>query len=219
MDDDTEVTVQRRLYESGVRARLSGLAGRDALLPRLHAAILHARHRGQELAFLVIDVDHFHQVNDAFGRDAGDQVLCALVLATEEMLREGDLIARDGGDELFVLTRATRDEAIALAERLRDRLAQVRVDVGGGSITATVSIGVAFLSECGVSSSTGRELVRLAESRVAAAKLAGRNRVCPSVSPSPDSGVAAVPDSERRRQLARELGLVVETLTRTVSSR
>jgi diguanylate cyclase (GGDEF)-like protein len=177
--DEAEETLQRRLYESASRDTLTGLANRRTLFERLGAAIAQARRSGEEIALLMIDIDHFKQVNDAFGHIAGDQVLRALALSSEQVLRAGDLLARYGGEELTVLARETdKRDAMTLAERLRSHLADVRVEVGGGAVAVTVSIGIGVLSECGPSRDAGMELVALADARLYAAKVGGRNRVC-----------------------------------------
>jgi diguanylate cyclase (GGDEF)-like protein len=180
--DDVETTLQRRLYESASRDTLTGIANRRTLFERLGAATAQARRSGEELALLMIDIDHFKRVNDTFGHLAGDQLLRALATASGEVLRASDLLARYGGEELTVLARDTNiRNAATLAERLRSRLAGVRVELGSEAIGVTVSIGVSVLSECGPSGDAGAELVVLADTRLYAAKLAGRDRICAGI--------------------------------------
>jgi diguanylate cyclase (GGDEF)-like protein len=105
-------------------------------------------------------------------------VLRAIALCGGQWLRAGDLFARYGGEEFAVIAQdADKVEATSLAERLRGAIAQVRIEVGGGSVSVTVSVGVAVLSEC-----TERDvavgLLARADARLYSAKLAGRNRVC-----------------------------------------
>jgi diguanylate cyclase (GGDEF)-like protein len=177
--DEAEETLQKRLYESASRDTLTGLANRRTLFERLASAIAHAQRHHEEIGLLMIDLDHFKQVNDAFGHLAGDQVLRALAMASQQVLRGGDLLARYGGEELTVLAReTTKLDAVALAERLRSHLAGVQVEVGSGAVHVTVSIGIAVLSECGPSKDAAVELVALADARLYAAKQAGRDQVC-----------------------------------------
>jgi diguanylate cyclase (GGDEF)-like protein len=127
----------------------------------------------------MIDVDHFKPINDTFGHLAGDQVLRALATSSVRMLRSGDLFARYGGEEFVaMICSAKKDALVALAERLRVAFGEVRVELGGGSVAVTVSIGVALWSEC--ASADYLELVALADERMYVAKLEGRNRVCSS---------------------------------------
>jgi two-component system cell cycle response regulator len=175
--DQTEESFQRRLYESSMRDTLTGIANRRCLFERLTTEMAHARGNGADVAVVMFDVDHFKVINDTFGHLAGDQVLRAIALCGSQMLRVGDLFARYGGEEFAVIIRdATRDDAMALAERLRGAIARLRVEVGGGSVPVTVSVGVALLSEC-EKEDDGLELFARADARMYAAKLAGRNRV------------------------------------------
>src|SRR6202040_2202821 len=105
-----------------------------------------------------------------------DQVLRAIALTGTAVLRETDIFARYGGEEFVVLARSLRrEELAALAERLRDAIAGMGVEVGGGAVSVTVSIGIALLSECEIVD--GLELFARADARLYAAKLAGRDRV------------------------------------------
>jgi two-component system cell cycle response regulator len=174
--DEEEETLQRKLYESSTRDTLTGLANRRSLSERLTSEIAHARREGLDLAALMIDIDHFKSINDRFGHLAGDQVLRAIALCGGQVLRAGDLFARYGGEELVVLARDLgREEAKALAERFRRALSELRIEVGGGSISVTVSIGVALLS---AADAGGIELIARADAFLYEAKLGGRNRVC-----------------------------------------
>jgi two-component system cell cycle response regulator len=175
--DQEEETLQRRLYESSTRDTLTNLVNRRCLFERLTTELERSRRDDSDLCVLMIDVDHFKQVNDRFGHAAGDQVLRAIALTGGAALREGDLFARYGGEEFAVLARcATRSDGAELAERLRRAMADLRVEVGGGQVTVTVSVGLALLSECGIED--GLELFTRADARLYAAKLAGRNTVC-----------------------------------------
>jgi two-component system cell cycle response regulator len=176
MVDEREESLQRRLYESSTRDPLTGLANRRCLIERLELEIARSAADRTDTAALMIDVDNFKRVNDAFGHGAGDQVLRALSSVAARTLRAGDLFGRYGGEEFVaIVSGATKEEIVALAERLRVALAEVRVEAGGGSIGTTVSIGVAMWSEC--RSTEPLDLVALADERMYLAKAAGRNRV------------------------------------------
>ena len=148
---------------------LTGLHNRRWMQEQLTAlASLHRRH-GTPLSALLIDVDHFKQVNDALGHEAGDQVLRAIGGRIAERVRTEDVVARWGGEEFLVLTPETGVEAaVALAEDLR---ATVAAAPDGPS--ATISVGVAEMRP----GMTPSDLVREADDAMYVAKAAGRNRV------------------------------------------
>lgn len=127
------------------------------------------------LALLMLDLDHFKLVNDRFGHEAGDRLLRAFAEVADECARASDRLFRMGGEEFcFVLPDTTRDEAIAVAERIRATFAATAVDTGiGREASATVSIGIAvtrFVVNLEV-------LLAAADAAVYEAKTRGRNRV------------------------------------------
>lgn len=128
------------------------------------------------LALLVIDVDHFKQVNDTHGHDRGDEVLRMMARMVTQGLRRGDIFARMGGEEFAVLLPgATVAEAEAVAEKLRRTLETQGIDGWKGTpIPFTVSIGVTACTEA------DRDVwpaLKRADTALYAAKKAGRNRV------------------------------------------
>jgi two-component system cell cycle response regulator len=175
--DEREETLQRRLYESSTRDALTGLTNRRSLLERLELAIARGEAEETDVGVLMIDVDHFKRINDTFGHAAGDNVLRALAMSAAKALRAGDLFARYGGEEFVaVICGATKDDLVALAERVRLSFATTRVEIGSGLVEATVSVGVALWSEC--RSRNYLDLVAVADERMYLAKLGGRNGVC-----------------------------------------
>jgi diguanylate cyclase (GGDEF)-like protein len=173
--DEGEERMRRELYESSTHDPLTGLANRRCLLERLQHELAHGR-EGDDTGVLMIDIDHFKQINDTLGHRAGDQVLRALASSTKRQLRSGDLFARYGGEEFVAVVRcANHDYMVRLAERLCASLAATRMDVGTGAICITVSVGVALWSEC--ASDNHLALLDLADTRMYRAKAAGRNGV------------------------------------------
>lgn len=154
---------------------LTGVLNRRSLIERLQAACLRARARDLPIALLFIDLDHFKQINDSYGHAAGDACLRAIVDPIQAELRQSDVIGRIGGEE-FVVILSSADTAAAhpIAERIRDRVANIRVDGFRAPIQLTCSIGVAASDTLGV---WGEELIAHADAAVYAAKNAGRNRV------------------------------------------
>lgn len=154
---------------------LTGVLNRRSLVERLDAACVRARARGLPIALLFIDLDHFKQINDSYGHAAGDACLGAIIAPIQAELRQSDVIGRWGGEE-FVVILSSADIAAAhpIAERVRNRVAEVRVEGFGAPIKLTCSIGVATSDILGV---WGEHLIAQADAAVYAAKRSGRNRV------------------------------------------
>jgi diguanylate cyclase (GGDEF)-like protein len=194
---------ERRRAERGLRAKLqsaeesattdalTGLMNRRAFDDALARASANASRSSDPLALAMLDLDHFKQINDTYGHLAGDNVLRAFAICATTMFRARDLFARYGGEEFVaVVSCVTMEELVALAERLRVALAKVCVEFDGGSVSATVSVGVAMWSECvsKCASLNCLDLVALADERMYAAKQAGRNGVCFSAAPQSARG-------------------------------
>jgi len=155
---------------------LTGLANRMRLNDVFLWEHAQARRNGTPLSVLMLDLDHFKQINDKHGHDAGDTVLTAFARLLEERLRETDLIARIGGEEFLVLLNNTSSQrAVAVAEALRQSLEQLPIAHQGNTLKLTVSIGVAEYGPDGMDLDT---LSRTADERLYRAKANGRNRVC-----------------------------------------
>ncbi len=169
---------RRALSEAERRAQtdpLTGVLNRRSLVERLDAACLRARARGLPIALLFIDLDHFKQINDSYGHAAGDACLSAIIAPIQAELRQSDVIGRWGGEE-FVVILSSADIAAAhpIAERIRNRVAEIHIEGFGAPIRLTCSIGVATSDTLGV---WGEHLIAQADEAVYAAKRSGRNRV------------------------------------------
>ena len=164
------------LYEASVRDPLTGAYNREYLHERLIAEIAFARRHGTELSVVMFDLDHFKRVNDTFGHPAGDAVLSTVSATVRAGIRLEDVLARYGGEEFLLILRAVPlAGAAALAERLRIRVAELRVATPSGPIGITASFGCASLSCCTEPTAPG--LVGAADRRLFAAKHLGRNQV------------------------------------------
>jgi diguanylate cyclase (GGDEF)-like protein len=166
------------LSEAEKRAQtdaLTGVLNRRSLIERLDAACLRARARALPIALLFIDLDHFKEINDSYGHAAGDACLSAIIPPIQAELRQSDVIGRYGGEE-FVVILSSADIAAAhpIAERIRSRVSEVRIEGFGAPIRLTCSIGVATSDTLGV---WGEHLIAQADAAVYAAKRSGRNRV------------------------------------------
>jgi diguanylate cyclase (GGDEF)-like protein len=152
---------------------LTGLGNRRAL-ERWMAEHLPRVEQGSPLSLLLIDLDHFKQVNDHHGHGVGDLVLQRMAQRLRERCRHADLAVRYGGEEFLLATADIgADDALRVAERLcADVAASSWHDLSPG-LAVTVSIGVAHASEA----AAAPDLLTLADKRLYAAKYAGRNRV------------------------------------------
>ncbi|QRP51119.1 diguanylate cyclase [Amycolatopsis sp. FDAARGOS 1241] len=133
--------------------------------------------RGGEFAVLMIDLDHFKRINDTYGHLTGDEVLAAVAVAIEDAVRQTDTVGRFGGEEFVVLLPDTAGpHVLAIAERVRVAVGELRLVVGGTSEIAglSVSVGVAGYPDSG---DTLEKVLRSADAALYRAKDAGRNRV------------------------------------------
>ena len=156
-----------QLAELSVTDELTGLANRRRLTQRLDEEISRAERGGHSFAVLMIDLDHFKQVNDSYGHQVGDEVLKQCAEAFEKNLRAADFVARYGGEEFCVLMPETRKEGACQAgERLREAIKALPAPV------PTISVGVA-LWRPGL---PAERVVREADEALYKAKEAGRDR-------------------------------------------
>jgi len=130
---------------------------------------------GQPVSVLVMDLDWFKKINDTYGHDAGDAMLCAFAHCARAALRPTDLLARPGGEEFWALLPNTDlAEAARIAQRVCDDFRALRVPVEGQAISATVSIGTA---EVDMTTQSLSAAIARADQALYAAKHEGRDRV------------------------------------------
>ena len=164
-------------------ARLDGLTGipvRKVLIDGLEHELSHVREHGGSVAVVLCDIDFFKKINDTWGHGVGDRVLVLVAGLIESGLRDDDQCCRYGGEEFALLLPATDGrDALRLAERLRQTVAQTPLVVDGGTIELTLSAGVAAFPELVAGDSD--ELLAIADDALYAAKERGRNRVLQSL--------------------------------------
>lgn len=150
-DQSADVERELRLEEIARIDSLTGLANRAAITDRLHRALegLQGPNPATGVAVMVVDLDHFKSVNDAFGHAAGDRVLEVLSQRLAGSLRENESVGRVGGDEFIVVSEGVGDLATAeqAAARLVEHLDGVQVDIDGSLVAVTSSVGVAWTAE------------------------------------------------------------------------
>ncbi len=163
--------------ELAVTDQLTGLHNRRYMVGQLGALVTRAVRGGEPVAAMMIDIDHFKQINDTFGHDVGDEVLREFAVRLASNVRAIDLPCRYGGEEFTVIMPDTRlEDARRIAERIRTHVAGSPFRVAGGTelLTATISIGVAATLD---ETDTPEALLKRADSAVYEAKATGRNRV------------------------------------------
>ncbi|MGZ4767354.1 MAG: diguanylate cyclase [Ilumatobacteraceae bacterium] len=142
-----DVTELRRLQHSlaamALRDPLTGLANRRLFNELLEADMARTQRGGQPLAVAFLDLDDFKEINDSFGHDAGDKVLCATANRLQAVVRGADVVARVGGDEFVIVYEPNEPSADRLVERIEEALS-APIDIGNGmEVNCRASVGVA----------------------------------------------------------------------------
>jgi len=151
---------------------LTGLPNRAQLQEHTLSALEHARTHGTPLALMMLDLDHFKDINDSLGHSVGDGLLCELAKRLGHTLREGDMVARLGGDEfIFVLQGAGAQQATEAARRVMELIAQP-FRVGIHDLKVTASIGIALCPDDG---DDMENLLQRADAAMYQVKRAGRH--------------------------------------------
>lgn len=126
---------------------LTGIDNRHWFMHQASSEFQRCRRYGRPLSLLLLDVDHFKQVNDTHGHAAGDAVLATLAARCRAQLRDSDILARYGGEEFLICLPETElDKASMIAERLRDTIGASPMTTPAGPVTVTVSVGLASMT-------------------------------------------------------------------------
>jgi diguanylate cyclase len=167
----------KKLIELAARDPLTRLPNRRSLMDQLSEEVARADRRSPEqrdLCISMLDVDHFKDVNDTWGHDAGDIVLCKISDVLRESMRQGDFIGRFGGEEfVIILTESTRESAERAAERIRTRIEALQFPGLPPDKRVTVSQGVAIYQQGEKITDT----LKRADQALYRAKESGRNKV------------------------------------------
>ncbi len=167
-----------RLERLAITDPLTQVLNRRALTERLSTELDRARRYGLTMSVLMIDLDNFKNVNDTYGHLVGDEVLRELAKILQREARSVDMVARYGGEEfVMVLPETPLDGAVALAERIRQRVEEAQLVTGDQYtwLRLGVSIGVASVPD--VPASLPNDLIAAADRALYRAKAEGRNRV------------------------------------------
>ncbi len=167
----------RNLNEISTTDALTGVYNRGYMIDRLNLEFKRASRNHEPLSCLMIDLDHFKQINDTYGHNFGDIVLRAVSSRIKDLIRETDIFGRYGGEEfLILLPNTSLDGATYLAEKLRSGLESERISHDYFSLLVTASFGVASTELADVI--TSDHLLQLSDRALYRAKESGRNRVC-----------------------------------------
>ena len=168
------VSLYCQVQESAIHDGLTGLLVRRHFRERLEEEAERAKRRSSSLVFLMVDLDHFKQINDTYGHLVGDVVLREVAHLVRGSVREIDLVGRFGGEEFgVVLPDADRDLGIQIADRIRQTAANTVIMAYDEQVGVTVSIGVSLYPQDG---DTADQLIEQADAAMYQAKGMGRNR-------------------------------------------
>ena len=165
---------QRRLEQMASTDKLTGLFNRQALDALLTQTLKDVKRDSFPLSTVILDIDYFKSVNDKYGHASGDIVIAAVAGLLKEKLRKNDIVARWGGEEFLLLLRdCPLNEAVRLAEEIRQSVSELAITLPTESVRVTVSAGVAEY----VPDETARAFFVRADEALYRAKAAGRNRI------------------------------------------
>jgi len=181
--------LQNQLREQASRDPLTGLYNRRHLDSALERELI-SRRQQESLCMLLIDIDHFKQINDAFGHQAGDRILGKLASILTGHSRPRDVICRYGGEEFMILMpNMTLELARQRAESIRQAFAEMTIGFEGEQLQATLSVGLSASPDHAESVSG---LIRCADQALYQAKAGGRNK---TVVWGPETVAVPIPDN------------------------
>ncbi|RME23391.1 MAG: GGDEF domain-containing protein [Deltaproteobacteria bacterium] len=170
-----ENAYHEEIYRLTTTDGLTEVYNKRYFMENLDREISRARRYDRQLSMIMIDVDHFKQINDTYGHLAGDYVLKALARVLSENIRREDFLARYGGEEFAViLPEIGLANAKVMAEKVRRLVEEQEFSFEGTVIPVTISIGVATLDS---QQMEGADLIARADEKLYEAKQSGRNRV------------------------------------------
>ena len=165
----------RKMELAALTDGLTGMQNRRYFDDALKEYLDQFRRIDKPVGLMIVDLDHFKQVNDTHGHDVGDEVLRAIAGCLRGMTRYHDVVARLGGEEFAIVAPNMEiDNFMRFAERIRKAIAATPIAAGDVLLTVTASVGLAIWDR----KETADELYRRADQQLYEAKKAGRNRVC-----------------------------------------
>lgn len=174
------VAISHELDHASRTDALTGLVNRRDMLERLEDEVATHTRYGEDFAIIMVDIDHFKQINDRYGHASGDRLLVKFADRLADMTRHSDVVARWGGEEFLILLSHTDPaQANVVAAKLHSNPLRVHLAGQGSDILITASFGVASFSE----RVDLTELIALADDRLYQAKHQGRDCVVDAESP------------------------------------
>jgi diguanylate cyclase (GGDEF)-like protein len=203
-----ESIYRARLFEQTERLAttdgLTGLTNHRTFQDRLDEHVARAQRYGKKVSLILCDIDHFKVVNDTYGHPAGDVVLRGVARTLLEEARATDVVARYGGEEFaLIMPETDAAGALAIAERIRERVKALAFETEQGRLSVTLSLGVAVLPD---DAARKGDLVERADACLYHAKRHGRDRSVPASSlrgppparlPGAAAGAATSPEPHR----------------------
>src|SRR6056297_3455944 len=163
-------------YRSSVTDFKTQLYNHSFFQKRLSEELAKVQRHDNSISILLLDIDHFKQLNDQHGHLAGDKVLFHLSRTLEQTLRQEDVVARFGGEEFIVLLpESTKEAAFHVAERIRKEIEQMEIQYLEKALKITVSIGVNYINTARFT--TAAQIIEQADKALYTSKSNGRNRV------------------------------------------
>lgn len=171
----SNLKIKDQLRAQATRDPLTDLYNRRFMLEAFEQAINRAERHNTALGFIILDLDHFKEVNDEFGHDAGDEVLIQVANCLKSNLRMEDIACRYGGEEFCVICPDSNlKDSYALAEKIRRYISELSIDYLGEDLGhITISVGVSIFPNHAL---TINELISLADQALYKAKKNGRNK-------------------------------------------
>jgi len=204
------ITLQEKLLDQVNTDELTGLSNRRQFSELLDRQVLQAKAEGNELSLIMIDLDHFKQINDTYGHLGGDVILKQLADLLKSNIHALDILGRYGGEEfILIMPNTAGNEAARAAERLRQLTEECHWKISAERIRITISLGLATMTI--QEPIDAEELIRRADAALYGAKAQGRNCLVrwEQINSANDSGCSL---SEDYVQLQSKISLLTKQL-------
>lgn len=215
LKQNTELAVANlKLQALSVKDELTALYNHRCFQEHVESETARAKRYQQHLCCVMIDLDHFKQINDNFGHQFGDKILRRIAQVAKGAVRESDFLARYGGEEFVLLLPNTPYEgATVLADRLLELVRSQKFEYEGQALSVTISMGISSFVEDHIRST--EQLVEYADRALYQAKASGRDRICLH-STITDSVQQRLPQLQISRESIVEMQTRIHDISETV---